>query len=130
MCKVADHENHVRWIYLTTVLCIGEGQKYARTGIITSLHNSLLLNKQSGIMMPAVVTDTKHNHLLTLPVMNETSTRFVVRKHQVMACVEMTIEQEVNELSSLTSAKTPNTTEIPFINVDHMEAVHHLPPSY
>ena len=30
MCKVADHENHVRWIYLTTVLCMGEGQKYAR----------------------------------------------------------------------------------------------------
>ena len=29
MCKVADHENHVRWIYLTTVLCMGEGQKYA-----------------------------------------------------------------------------------------------------
>ena len=29
-CKVADHENHVRWIYLTTVLCMGEGQKYAR----------------------------------------------------------------------------------------------------
>ena len=30
MCKVADHENHVRWIYLTTVLCMGEGQKYAK----------------------------------------------------------------------------------------------------
>ena len=30
MCKVADHENHVRWIYLTTVLNMGEGQKYAR----------------------------------------------------------------------------------------------------
>ena len=30
MCKVADHENTVRWIYLTTVLCMGEGQKYAR----------------------------------------------------------------------------------------------------
>ena len=30
MCKVADHENHVRWIYLTTVLCMEEGQKYAR----------------------------------------------------------------------------------------------------
>ena len=31
MCKVADHENHVRWIYLTTVLCMGECQKYARS---------------------------------------------------------------------------------------------------
>ena len=31
LCKVADHENHVRWTYLTTVLCMGEGQKYART---------------------------------------------------------------------------------------------------
>ena len=30
MWKVADHENHVRWIYLTTVLRMGEGQKYAR----------------------------------------------------------------------------------------------------
>ena len=30
MCKVADHENHVRWIYLTTILCMGEGQNYAR----------------------------------------------------------------------------------------------------
>ena len=29
MCKFADHKNHVRWIYLTTVLCMGEGQKYA-----------------------------------------------------------------------------------------------------
>ena len=24
LCKVADHENHVRWIYLTTVLCMGD----------------------------------------------------------------------------------------------------------
>ena len=31
MCKVADHKNHVRWIYLTTVTYMGEGQKYART---------------------------------------------------------------------------------------------------
>ena len=30
--KVEDHENHVRWIYLTTVLCMGESQKYARMG--------------------------------------------------------------------------------------------------
>ena len=29
--KVADHENHVRWIYLTTVLCMGESQKYVKT---------------------------------------------------------------------------------------------------
>ena len=29
--QVAAHENHVRWIYLTTVLCMGKGQKYART---------------------------------------------------------------------------------------------------
>ena len=28
--KVEDHENHVRWIYLTTVLKMGESQKYAR----------------------------------------------------------------------------------------------------
>ena len=28
MCKIADHENHVM-IYLTTVLCMGEGQKYS-----------------------------------------------------------------------------------------------------
>ena len=27
MCIVADHENYVRWIYLTIVLCMGEGQK-------------------------------------------------------------------------------------------------------
>ena len=27
--KVEDHENHVRWIYLTTVLYMGESQKYA-----------------------------------------------------------------------------------------------------
>ena len=25
--KVKDHENHVRWIYLTTVLYMGESQK-------------------------------------------------------------------------------------------------------
>ena len=30
MRNVADHENHVRWVYLTTVLCMGECQKYAR----------------------------------------------------------------------------------------------------
>ena len=29
--KVEYHENHVRWIYLTTVLYMGESQKYART---------------------------------------------------------------------------------------------------
>ena len=28
--KVEDHENHVRWIYLTTVLYVRESQKYAR----------------------------------------------------------------------------------------------------
>ena len=28
--KVEDHENHVRWIYLTTVLNMGQSQKYAR----------------------------------------------------------------------------------------------------
>ena len=26
LCKIADHENHARWIYLTTVLCMGENQ--------------------------------------------------------------------------------------------------------
>ena len=43
MCKIADHENHVRWIYLTTVLCMGEGQKYARTtwNIIRKLNQGL-----------------------------------------------------------------------------------------
>ena len=25
MCKVTNHENHVRWIYLTSVLCMGGG---------------------------------------------------------------------------------------------------------
>ena len=30
LCKVEDHENHVRWIYFTTVLYMGESQKYAR----------------------------------------------------------------------------------------------------
>ena len=30
MRNVADHENHVRWVHLTTVLCMGECQKYAR----------------------------------------------------------------------------------------------------
>ena len=30
MRNVADHENHVRWVYLTTVLCMGKCQKYAR----------------------------------------------------------------------------------------------------
>ena len=28
--KVEDRENHVRWIYLTTVLCMWESQNYAR----------------------------------------------------------------------------------------------------
>ena len=28
--KVEDHENHVRWIYITTVLYTGGNQKYAR----------------------------------------------------------------------------------------------------
>ena len=28
--KDEDHENHARWIYLTTVLNIGQGWKYAR----------------------------------------------------------------------------------------------------
>ena len=28
--KVEDHENHVRWIYLTTVLYMGKSEKYAR----------------------------------------------------------------------------------------------------
>ena len=29
--KVEDHENHVRWIYLTTVLYMGDSQKYAKS---------------------------------------------------------------------------------------------------
>ena len=28
--KVEDHENHVIWIYFTTVFYMGESQKYAR----------------------------------------------------------------------------------------------------
>ena len=51
MCKVADHENHVRWIYLTTVLCMGEGQKYARIFILhiqpLSLANSITARKHT-----------------------------------------------------------------------------------
>ena len=45
MCKVADRENHVRWIYLTTVLCMGEGQKYAITNqnIMKKQQNPTLL---------------------------------------------------------------------------------------
>ena len=33
LCKVEDHENHVGWIYLTTVLYMGESQKYAEKHI-------------------------------------------------------------------------------------------------
>ena len=40
MRKVEDHENHVRWIYLTTVLYMGESQKYARTLVIKSDYHS------------------------------------------------------------------------------------------
>ena len=35
--KVEDHDNHVRWIYLTTVLYVGESQKYARINIMSVL---------------------------------------------------------------------------------------------
>ena len=35
LCKVADRENHVRWIYLTTVLCMGERQKYSRINLLS-----------------------------------------------------------------------------------------------
>ena len=44
MCKVADHENQVRWIYLTTVLCMGEGQKYARMFIPLFVHSAFFAN--------------------------------------------------------------------------------------
>ena len=27
LCKIEDYENHVRWIYLTTVLNMGESRK-------------------------------------------------------------------------------------------------------
>ena len=37
--KVEDHENHVRWIYLKTVLYMGESQKYARILICCTLIN-------------------------------------------------------------------------------------------
>ena len=41
--KVEDHENHVRWIYLTTVLYMGERQKYARMDcllhLLAKIHN-------------------------------------------------------------------------------------------
>ena len=33
--KVEYHENHVRWIYLTTVLYMGESKKYARIQNLT-----------------------------------------------------------------------------------------------
>ena len=32
--KIEDHENHVRWIYLTTVLYMGEIYNYARIHIV------------------------------------------------------------------------------------------------
>ena len=43
LCKVADHENHVRWMYLTTILCMGEGHKYTRIHHPTSVRNTSVL---------------------------------------------------------------------------------------
>ena len=37
--KVEDHENHVRWIYLTTVLYMGESQKYVRNVNVSLYYN-------------------------------------------------------------------------------------------
>ena len=34
--KIEDHENHVRWIYLATVLNMGESWKYARRSVPAS----------------------------------------------------------------------------------------------
>ena len=43
-CIVADHENYVRWIYLTTVLCMGEGQKYPRNLVFDEGRDSIAKN--------------------------------------------------------------------------------------
>ena len=38
--QVEDHENHVRWIYLTTVHYMGESQKYARICVLQPISTS------------------------------------------------------------------------------------------
>ena len=48
MRNVADHETHVRWIYLTTVLCMGECQKYARNYCIIVCLTHMLRDKING----------------------------------------------------------------------------------
>ena len=47
LCKVEDHANHARWIYLTTVLYmyIWERQKYARS----ASEEALLLHRLMGL---------------------------------------------------------------------------------
>ena len=49
--KVEDHENHVRWVYLTTVLYMGESQKYARKFILScfTIHGGLGTSGVSGL---------------------------------------------------------------------------------
>ena len=37
LCTVEDHENHMRWIYLTTVLNMGECRNYARINIYLAI---------------------------------------------------------------------------------------------
>ena len=40
--KVEDHENHVTWIYLPTVLYMGVSQKYVRKDVLTWCSVSLI----------------------------------------------------------------------------------------
>ena len=42
LLNVEDHDNHVRWINLTTVLYIGESQKYARRPILVMVLTDLI----------------------------------------------------------------------------------------
>ena len=48
--KVEDHENHVRWIYLTTVFYIGESQKYVKIPYKDFCPGKLMLLIQKSVL--------------------------------------------------------------------------------
>ena len=49
--KVEDHDNRVRWIYLTTVLNMGESRMYAKTKTTTPQLSEWLYKTSTSIML-------------------------------------------------------------------------------
>ena len=64
--QIEYHEDHVRWIYLTTVLKMGESQNYARMTFLLHVKKSVIVGTGEKILWTKLWSFIRYNYLLKL----------------------------------------------------------------